>query len=51
MLSRANELSPRISVDLRNQVDDLANRTKAIIDMFGRIYEVAKEEGYLLTRP
>jgi hypothetical protein len=46
MLSRANEWSLRTSVDLRNQVDDLANRTKAIIDTFGRIYEVAKEEGY-----
>jgi hypothetical protein len=45
-LSRANELSLRISVDLRKEVDDLAIRSKAIIDAFDRIYEVAKREGY-----
>jgi hypothetical protein len=28
------------------KVDDLAIRSKAIIDAFDRIYEVAKKEGY-----
>ena len=46
MLSRANELSLRVSADLLQKVDDLANRAMAIIDMFGRVYEVAKQEGY-----
>jgi Holliday junction resolvasome RuvABC ATP-dependent DNA helicase subunit len=36
VLSRANELSLRVSVDLLQKVDDLAKRAKAIIDMFGR---------------
>jgi hypothetical protein len=44
--SRAKELSLRISVDLLHKVDDLANRAKEIIDMFDRICEVAKYEGY-----
>jgi DNA-binding ferritin-like protein (Dps family) len=38
MLSRANEMSLRISVDFRKEVDDLAIRSKAIIDAFDRIY-------------
>ena len=46
MLSRANELSRRVSADLLQKVEDLARRAKEIIDMFDRIYEVAKEEGY-----
>jgi hypothetical protein len=46
VLSRANELSRRVSADLLQKVEDLARRAKEIIDMFDRIYEVAKEEGY-----
>jgi hypothetical protein len=46
VLSRANELSRRVSVDLLQKVDDLAKRAKEIIDMFDRIYQVAKAEGY-----
>ena len=44
--SKAKELSLRISVDLLQKVDDLANRAKETIDMFDEIYEVTKEEGY-----
>ena len=44
VLSRANELSLRVSTDLLQKVDDLAKM--AIIDIFDRIYEVAKAEGY-----
>ena len=46
MQSRANELSLRVSSDLLHKVDDLAKMTNAIVDMFDRIYEVAKQEGY-----
>ncbi len=46
VLSRANELSRQLSVDLLQKVDDLAKMAKEIIDMFDRIYEVAKQEGY-----
>ncbi len=46
VLSRANELSRQVSVDLLQKIDNLAEMAKAIIDMFDRIYEVAKQEGY-----
>ncbi|MGA9843166.1 MAG: hypothetical protein WBQ25_12690 [Nitrososphaeraceae archaeon] len=46
VLSRANELSRRVSVDLLQKIENLAEMAKAIIDMFDRIYEVAKQEGY-----
>jgi hypothetical protein len=46
VLSRANELSRQVSVDLLQKIDNLAEMAKAIIDMFDRIYVVAKQEGY-----
>ena len=46
VLSRANELSLRVSGDLLQKIDNLAEMVKAIIDMFDRIYVVAKQEGY-----
>jgi hypothetical protein len=46
VLSRANELSLRVSADLLQKIDNLAEMAKAIIDMFDRIYVVAKQEGY-----
>jgi len=48
--SKAKELSLRISIDLLQKVDDLANRAKEIINRFHGIYEVAKAEGYPIDK-
>ncbi len=50
VLLRANELSRRVSVDILQKVDDLAEKAKEIIDMFDGIYEVAKAEGYPIDK-